>query len=55
MLREKLEKTVLLYGGSVNASNAEAIFGIANVDGALIGGASLDLAAISAIYSLASG
>ena len=31
----------LLYGGSVKASNAAAIFEAANVDGALVGGASL--------------
>ena len=31
----------LLYGGSVNAKNATGIFQAANVDGALIGGASL--------------
>lgn len=31
----------LLYGGSVNAGNAETIFRAANVDGALVGGASL--------------
>ena len=31
----------LLYGGSVKSSNAEDIFGVANVDGALVGGASL--------------
>lgn len=31
----------LLYGGSVNAGNAGEIFAIANVDGALVGGASL--------------
>lgn len=31
----------ILYGGSVKASNAEEIFSIANVDGALVGGASL--------------
>lgn len=30
-----------LYGGSVNATNASRIFAIANVDGALVGGASL--------------
>lgn len=33
----------ILYGGSVNAANAGAIFACANVDGALVGGASLDL------------
>jgi len=31
----------ILYGGSVKASNAGEIFSIANVDGALVGGASL--------------
>ena len=34
----------ILYGGSVKASNAAEIFGIANVDGALVGGASLKAA-----------
>jgi triosephosphate isomerase len=31
----------ILYGGSVKASNAKDIFSIANVNGALVGGASL--------------
>ena len=31
----------LLYGGSVKASNARELMGVANVDGALVGGASL--------------
>ena len=31
----------LLYGGSVKPSNAQEIFGVPNVDGALVGGASL--------------
>jgi triosephosphate isomerase len=31
----------ILYGGSVNASNAAEIFAVENVDGALVGGASL--------------
>ncbi len=31
----------VLYGGSVKAANAEAIFGVEDVDGALVGGASL--------------
>ncbi len=34
----------LLYGGSVKPSNAAEIFGVANVDGALVGGASLKAA-----------
>jgi triosephosphate isomerase len=31
----------ILYGGSVKASNAEVLLGVDNVDGALVGGASL--------------
>lgn len=31
----------ILYGGSVKPSNADDIFGVADVDGALVGGASL--------------
>ncbi|SMX22377.1 triose-phosphate isomerase [Boseongicola aestuarii] len=31
----------ILYGGSVKPSNADEIFGVADVDGALVGGASL--------------
>ena len=34
----------LLYGGSVKAANAAEIFAVANVDGALVGGASLTAA-----------
>jgi triosephosphate isomerase (TIM) len=32
----------ILYGGSVNSHNAVAILDLAEVDGALVGGASLD-------------
>jgi triosephosphate isomerase (TIM) len=31
----------ILYGGSVKPSNAKELMGIADVDGALVGGASL--------------
>ena len=34
----------ILYGGSVKGSNAAEIFGVADVDGALVGGASLKCA-----------
>ena len=34
----------ILYGGSVKASNAKSILALADVDGALVGGASLDTA-----------
>jgi hypothetical protein len=39
----------LLYGGSVKPSNAAEIFGIPDVDGALVGGASLKAADFSPI------
>lgn len=38
---ETAEKTRILYGGSVNAANAAEIFANADVDGGLVGGASL--------------
>ncbi|MCK4766950.1 MAG: triose-phosphate isomerase [Desulfobacula sp.] len=50
-LRSSLEKlfskdfsnqTRILYGGSVNPENAKDLMGIEDVDGALVGGASLD-------------
>jgi triosephosphate isomerase len=34
-------RTRILYGGSVTTDNAVALFGMKNVDGALVGGASL--------------
>jgi triosephosphate isomerase (TIM) len=39
----------ILYGGSVKPGNAAELLAIANVDGALVGGASLDAAAFAAI------
>jgi len=39
----------LLYGGSVKPSNAAEIFAVSNVDGALVGGASLKAADFSPI------
>ncbi|WP_083100807.1 triose-phosphate isomerase [Pseudophaeobacter leonis] len=41
---EMAQATRLLYGGSVKASNAAEIFATSNVDGALVGGASLKAA-----------
>ena len=40
-LRRAGNEVRILYGGSVKASNAAEIFAVANVDGALVGGASL--------------
>ena len=39
----------LLYGGSVKASNAAALYAMADVDGGLVGGASLDAGELLAI------
>jgi triosephosphate isomerase len=41
----------ILYGGSVKASNAAEIFAVANVDGALVGGASLKASDFSPIIT----
>ncbi len=41
----------LLYGGSVKPDNAVQIFGVANVDGALVGGASLKAKDFGAIIA----
>ena len=41
----------ILYGGSCNASNAKELFECENVDGGLIGGASLDASAFESIMS----
>jgi triosephosphate isomerase (TIM) len=46
------KKMRILYGGSVKPANAEVLMGIDNVDGALIGGASLKAADFLAIYSV---
>lgn len=43
----------LLYGGSVNASNAQALFAQNDIDGGLIGGASLKADEFSAIVNSA--
>jgi triosephosphate isomerase (TIM) len=52
-LRAKLPDRAisLLYGGSVKPGNAAEIFAIANVDGALVGGASLKAADFGAIIA----
>jgi triosephosphate isomerase len=46
---EAAEATRILYGGSVKASNIAGFMREPNVDGALVGGASLDIAEFSSI------
>jgi len=48
-------KVPLLYGGSVNASNCEELFAQADIDGGLIGGASLQVEQFKIICSAAKG
>jgi len=47
------ENTPILYGGSVNSENAEKLFRMENINGALIGGASLNGEEFSKIYNIA--
>lgn len=47
------ERVRILYGGSVKSSNAREIFAVSNVDGALVGGASLKAADFMPIVAAA--
>jgi triosephosphate isomerase len=52
--KEEAEKVRILYGGSVKPSNAKELMSVPNVNGALVGGASLkalDLLGIVAAYA----
>lgn len=49
------ERVRILYGGSVKPSNAAEIFAVADVDGALVGGASLKAADFIPIVATAAG
>jgi triosephosphate isomerase len=51
--REQAERVRLLYGGSVNPDNAAMILAAPDVDGALVGGASLRADSFSAIVAAA--
>ena len=44
LIGAEAERTRILYGGSVKPSNARELLSIANVNGALVGGASLKAA-----------
>lgn len=51
--RQQGENIQILYGGSVKPTNAEDILAIENVNGALIGGASLDMESFAQIADCA--
>ena len=50
---EQAQRIRLLYGGSVNAENAAELLALPDVDGALVGGASLDVESFAAIVAAA--
>ena len=50
---KSLQRTQVLYGGSVNADNARGLLAQPDVDGALVGGASLDAQSFDAICAAA--
>jgi triosephosphate isomerase len=51
--REQAERTRILYGGSVKPDNAAELLALPDVDGALVGGASLDPESFGAIVAAA--
>ena len=51
--REQAERTRILYGGSVKPDNAAELLELPDVDGALVGGASLDPDSFAAIVAAA--
>jgi len=51
---EAAEAITIQYGGSMNAKNAEELVGKVDVDGGLIGGASLKSADFATIVAAAS-
>jgi triosephosphate isomerase len=51
--REEAERTRVLYGGSVKPENAAELLALPDVDGALVGGASLDAESFAAIVAAA--
>ncbi len=51
--REQAQRTRVLYGGSVKPDNAGDLLALPDVDGALVGGASLDAESFAAIVEAA--
>jgi triosephosphate isomerase len=49
--KEAAQRTRILYGGSVKPDNAAELLGLPDVDGALVGGASLDAEAFATIVT----
>ena len=53
--RAEADKTRVLYGGSVKPDNAAELLALPDVDGALVGGASLDAESFATIVAAAGG
>ncbi len=51
--RDQAERVRVLYGGSVNPENAPELLALPDIDGALVGGASLDPRSFAAIVAAA--
>ncbi|MEY2534394.1 MAG: triosephosphate isomerase [bacterium] len=51
--REQAERTRILYGGSVKPDNAAELLALPDVDGALVGGASLEVESFAGIVDAA--
>jgi triosephosphate isomerase len=51
--REQAQRTRILYGGSVKPENAAELLGLPDVDGALVGGASLEVDSFTALIEAA--
>ena len=47
------KKIAIIYGGSVNSNNAYDLFKMSHINGALIGGSSLDTSEFNKIYNIA--
>ncbi len=50
---EQAQRTRILYGGSVKPENAAELLGLPDIDGALVGGASLEAESFAAIVAAA--
>ena len=51
--RDESERVRVLYGGSVKPDNAAELLALPDVDGALVGGASLDAESFATIIAAA--
>jgi len=52
---DRAQRMLVLYGGSVKPANASSLLGRPEIDGALVGGASLEVASFLAIAQAAGG